>query len=171
MPVLYLVGIAYCAGAYWVDKWCLLRSARKPPGYTEDIIVTAMLLLPAAGFLHAALTLWMYGQQAIFPSGWGNLLPLFEEVLGMTTEQYDEVMNLYLTVSVDVQREYFRDYVRARCLDFARQSSWLLVVIVVVFLVYYLLSITWSLWFRPICTSFELMANEFARKRAVSRGV
>merc|ERR1711871_731702 len=38
MPVLAYAGSVYCAIAYWMDKWCLLRFCRKPPNLTQEVV-------------------------------------------------------------------------------------------------------------------------------------
>merc|ERR1712178_201781 len=93
MPALYIVGVVYCFVAYWTDKVVLLRGSCKPPTFNESILVTALTLFPLVAFMHTIVSVWMFGQQNLFPSTWSNLTWLAEGLVGMTREESAEIVN------------------------------------------------------------------------------
>merc|ERR1740121_2913375 len=111
MPMFYLVGVLYCVLAYWTDRLYLLRYARRPPLYNEEIMSDSCRdLLPVAVVLHLLLSMWTYGNQSILPSGWSDfpLTEFWQGLLGVSDEGYAEVMAQYLPgVRVGITTDYF----------------------------------------------------------------
>lgn len=77
LPLLNFVGAAYCLVSFWVDKFALLRYAKKPPQYDEQLVKTGVKMMPYAALLHVMLGLWLFANQRILPSDFA--LPAFQE--------------------------------------------------------------------------------------------
>jgi len=60
MPLLYVHGIVYTLGLYWVDKWGLLRRHPHPPPYDTSLAELAVRLLPAFVLAHCLFALRVY---------------------------------------------------------------------------------------------------------------
>eukprot|EP00929_Paragymnodinium_shiwhaense_P106291 TRINITY_DN7155_c0_g1_i1.p1 TRINITY_DN7155_c0_g1~~TRINITY_DN7155_c0_g1_i1.p1 ORF type:complete len:1276 (+),score=361.41 TRINITY_DN7155_c0_g1_i1:115-3942(+) len=138
MPILYGFVAAYCAVAYWVDAWMLLRGCKQPPAYSSQSIEVVTRMLPLAACLHAIVTLWVFGNQLLFPSGWGPFLGFGEWLFGVTEADYETIKHRYHTSTPAQQSEIFSDYLQARMLDTARMSCWPLFVILSIFILFVL---------------------------------
>jgi len=159
MPLLYFVGAVYCLAAYWADKWCLLRYCRQPPAYNGSTIGLALTLFPVAGLLHSLITLVVFGNQDIFPSPWGPLVGIMEWFMDFDLSSYNHVLGIYSSAGSTVRDEYFGDYVKARGLDFARQSCSLLLIMFFVLVVYVIVALT-SRIFRSVTISVQLLLEK-----------
>eukprot|EP00929_Paragymnodinium_shiwhaense_P023277 TRINITY_DN14612_c0_g1_i8.p1 TRINITY_DN14612_c0_g1~~TRINITY_DN14612_c0_g1_i8.p1 ORF type:complete len:1429 (+),score=325.69 TRINITY_DN14612_c0_g1_i8:311-4597(+) len=159
MPCLYLFGCMYCVAAYWVDKWSLLRGSRQPPAYNEFQMKTALRCLPFATVLHVIMGVITFSNQDVLPSDWSAFVGVGEGLIGMDREQYDRIMTVYHGAGSDIKEALFSDYMRARCLDVFRKSTWpsFLVIFATVFywVGYLLVMIT-----RPCCKWFDIIVDE-----------
>lgn len=164
MPVLYIIGILYCFIAFWLDKWCLLRGSKKPPAYDAVLMKSVMYMSPGAAFLHTAIACWTFGQQSLFPSNWSILRPLAEAVFDVPFDWYTQVMEQYTYGTKDYKVANERYYFHARMLDFARQGSWLLLIIFLVFCVYYIIFWLIQFLFRPILEPFLFVLKECCKQ-------
>lgn len=150
MPVLNAIGCLYCFAAYWLDKWCLLKGSQKPPSYDASLLRLAVNMFPLAGFLHAVITLWCFGNQNVFPASWSALQQFFGSLIDMSEERYLDLTEEYYIASEERRNAIFINYLHARCLDMARWSGWLLLCIFLVFLAYYVTSLLNALFLRPL---------------------
>merc|ERR1719296_230641 len=84
MPILYWLGFVYCFVVYWTDRISLLKYSRKPPRYSEQVMIfiTSQLVQDAV-FIHLLLTAWVYGNQLVFPSGESIFKPLIMGAIGL----------------------------------------------------------------------------------------
>lgn len=137
LPLLYIIGAIYCFLAYWVDKWSLLRVSRQPPSYNSSCITIACNLLPFACASHAVLTMFFYGNQDVFPSDWGPLSPVWQIVVGLSSSDYDDVMETFQYGDGVDRDQVFNKYLRARVLDWSRKGNTLLLIIFLVSAAYY----------------------------------
>jgi len=136
-PVLYLFGALYCLCAFWGDKYALLRGSRKPPGYTKSAIESAVIMCPFAIIFHLLFACWMFGNQDIFPSDWGNMRSFTGGLAGVSDSQYEDIMNLVATSGFDVRAKQYGDYLYARMTDAARMAASPSLVLLMVMLIYY----------------------------------
>merc|ERR1711871_204948 len=158
MPALYIVGFIYCFVAYWTDKVVLLRGSCKPPTFNESILVTALSLFPLVAFMHTIVSVWMFGQQNLFPSTWSNLTWLAEGLVGMTREESTKIVNTYQPGVGD-----YGEYVKARCVDLSRDGCVLLFLIFLAFVALFVLSFLWKRVFRLFFFPLEIMLKECIR--------
>mmetsp|Transcript_11311 Transcript_11311/g.34059 ORF Transcript_11311/g.34059 Transcript_11311/m.34059 type:complete len:245 (-) Transcript_11311:25-759(-) len=165
-----VIGFLYCFVAYWLDKWCLLRGALKPPAYDANLLKTAVLMFPVAAFLHAVVTLWCFGNQNVFPGDWSVLQGFFGGIVNMDEARYIGIIEDYYVASEEGRNRMFLDYLHARLLDFARWSCWLLLCIFLVFCVYYIFSLLNSLFLQPILAPFYTLINGKVRHKLLQQG-
>jgi hypothetical protein len=156
MPLLYLIGAVYCTISYWADKVCMLRGARQPPTYNEDLVKQAVNWIFLAGFVHVAITSWMYGFQDIFPSYYSQLLGLFESILSITESEYDEIMADWSRNYKHLKYPRFGDYIRARMLDMSRYGCVFISITLLVFGLYFIFyGLIWKGFVRHLDCSQE----------------
>jgi len=151
MPLLYLVGAAYCGISYWTDKASLLRGSQLPPTYHEDMVVQTVRWVSTAGFVHCCITSWMYGLQEIFPSNWSRSVGLFEFLLGTTIDEYNQIMALWDQYSESgVDNPHFTKYLDARALDMGHEGAIWVSYMVCFYVLYFFFShFLWGLIIRP----------------------
>lgn len=136
-PLLYLCGAVYCFFSYWCDKYALLKGSCKPPSYSQELIERAVNMMPVAIAAHVAFSMWVFGNQSLCPSKWGSLLSFMENIVNLTQEEYDEIMQVYAGSGTDVRARLFRRFVRARCLDCARLANEPLLILFIAMLCWY----------------------------------
>merc|ERR1712118_479480 len=68
MPILNLIGAGYCFFSFWIDKWVLLRYAKKPPQYNDMLVRKALKMMPYAVLLHMGIGCWTFANNLLFPS-------------------------------------------------------------------------------------------------------
>jgi len=139
MPLMYFIGMMYCFTAYWLDKYTLLRGSHRPASYSEEVMNTCMGFFPIAVLLHATFACFVLGNPDLLPSDWSSLKGFAEGLFGVSSDQYIEIREEWEVASSDRKDELYGDYFRTRFLDFARMSSWLLMLIFLVGIVYYIL--------------------------------
>uniref|UniRef100_A0A7S2K2V8 CSC1/OSCA1-like cytosolic domain-containing protein n=1 Tax=Zooxanthella nutricula TaxID=1333877 RepID=A0A7S2K2V8_9DINO len=155
MPALYWVGLFYCMIAYWVDRYILLKGSKRPPSYSADIALgcTKMMVLPA--FLHTLFSCLCLGNPKMFPSEWSDLLWIAEIIFGCSIEEYQTIRSRWSTAHVyEKEMELYGDYLRTRMVDFARQSTWLLLCIFLVAAAYFILYFLYLYLLLPIAQPF-----------------
>jgi len=151
MPILYPIGAIYCFVAFWVDKWCVLKCAKKPPVYDAKMLRLALTCMPVAAFLHTVFTLWSLGNQDVFPSGWNSLAKSLGEAVLVSGEEYESTMAEWATASDERRKELFwTKYIWARALDISRDSCWLLMLFFCIFLVYWVLTFLLKFFLAPL---------------------
>jgi len=171
MPILNLVGGLYCLVAYWLDKWCLLKGSRRPPSYTPRLLQVSIAMIPVAAFMHAFVSLWSLGNQNVFPAEWSVLKGFMAGLIGTDDEEYEQVRESYYVSNDETKKNLFRDYLRARLLDMARRSCWLLLIIFLVFLVYYIVTILMSLFLKPIVAPCLIaIRGKCAKRKGAAEG-
>lgn len=69
IPFLNIVCFFALFVMYWTDKFLILRHYRKPPMYGSEINEKVILILPFAIIIHCGMSLYTYGSQSIFPTG------------------------------------------------------------------------------------------------------
>lgn len=165
MPLLYLVGAAYCGLSYWTDKAALLRGSMMPPTYHADMIVQTLRWVSTAGFLHCCMTCWMYGLQEIFPSDWSSSRGLFEFLLNISTEEYDDAMKGWRAHDEPgYDNPYFTAYLDARMLDIGHQGGIVVAYMLMCYLLYFLLHhFLWALVVRPLMAPVIYWVNQKMR--------
>jgi len=149
MPLLYLVGATYCYVSYWVDKACLLRGARKPPVYNEELVKQAVQWIILGMSVHVGITSMMYGFQDIFPSSYSSLVGAYEVVFGMTESEADAIMIDWTKNYKHNKYPHFRDYVRARMLDMSRWGCVSVSLGLLSFVLYFIYILLWKTLVRP----------------------
>jgi len=169
MPALYFVGFVFCVVTYWVEKWTLLRGSRKPPKYSHQPIVRGLWLTPVAVFFHVVITLWMFGNQQVFPSGWSNIISLWEAIIGMDRDRYEQIIRDFENGSEADQKALFGEYLHARVLDFARESCWLLLLIFSFVIILFVIYIVFLYILRPFVSPCEAVIRARIVKRRHQR--
>lgn len=53
---------------YWIDKYLVMNHYRTPPRYTQIFNDRILTILPWAVILHSAFSMYMYGNEHIFPT-------------------------------------------------------------------------------------------------------
>lgn len=155
MPALYIVGMMYCFIAYWTDKVVLLRGSRKPPTFNQNILVSALRLFPLVAFMHTIVSVWLFGQQNLFPSTWSNLTWLAEGLVGMTKEESMGIIDAYQHGIGD-----YAKYAQARCLNLSRDGCVFLFLILLAFVALFTLAFLWKRVLRQFLLPVELMMKE-----------
>jgi hypothetical protein len=158
MPALYIIGFLYCLGAYWLDKWCLLRGSSAPPGLNAGMVNKALMICRGAGFVHLTLALWTFGDQEIVPSDWGQLHGAVQSFLGYSESDYNYTMGVYDTHG-DVRGDYFS----ARLLDLGREANTIVLLLWIPSCIAIAINLI-VLIFRPILKPF-IDTYKFARKK------
>merc|ERR1712025_1290498 len=113
----------------------------------------AVNMFPIAGLLHALFGLWCFGRQALFPSDWSVWTPLFERILDVDREIWDQNQQDYLT-GMASNGELVYEYIAGRALDTSRQGSWPLLAIFCLFVLYYVLMFLWLYILAPLLRPF-----------------
>jgi len=150
MPLLYLAGATYCYVSYWADKACLLRGARQPPTYNEELVKRAVKWIFLAGFVHVGITSWMYGFQDIFPSYYSSLVGGYETVFGITESEADAIMIDWTKNYKHLKYPRYRDYLRARMLDMSRYGCVFVSLGLLFFALYFIFYVLlWKVLVRP----------------------
>ena len=168
MPVVYLAGVFYCALSYWCDKWCLLRASRLPRQCDEKVVTTAIDMFAVASMAHLLITMGMYSHQAILPSDWSWLQRPWSYMLGVSLAQQEEYISSFLHGADDasdttLRGERYRNFIRSRCLDTARESCGLLLLLFGAWgacaACFYVLSTV-----RTFCGSLEMVLEDFQER-------
>lgn len=165
MPALYLVGFIYCIVTYWVEKWVLLKGSSKPPKYSHRPIARGLYLIPVAVFFHVVLTLWMYGNQNLFPSEWSMIIASWEATVDMTKEEYEVITRDFENGSDEDKKSLFNEYLHARMLDFGRDSCWFLLILFSVLIIVFFLAILIFFVLRPLLSPCEQLMRSIYTKR------
>ena len=148
-PFLYFIGASYCFCAYWVDKYVLLRGSRVPPAYTKDAILPGLRLIPYAVLFGLAFSLWLYGQQELYPSDWSDMFGFAEAFVGINKDGYQRITGKFKHVGLTNQEALFRDYVKCRFLDIARQGCKPCLILFIFMSSFYILKLIYLLLLRP----------------------
>ena len=166
MPLLYVVGFVYSIVAFWLDKWCLLKGSSKPPAYNQKILQVCLNFLPVAAFLHTVIAGWTYGNQALVPSEWSSLL-FVAEMIFMSEEDYNSATAAYLSAPQRLKPDLQWKYYEARMMDMARQGSWLIFCIFLVFCVYYIVLWLYKLLLKPFISPILFALGDCCCKKKV----
>jgi hypothetical protein len=86
-----------------MGKQVLLHCSKQPPRYTSEIIEIACEWVPIAAALSIMVTLWSFGHQDVFPSGWSFLKQPFMDLAapdGMPDNWYSK------SSKIQKKREY-----------------------------------------------------------------
>ena len=94
IPILLPVGCALCAVHYAVEKFMILRFYRMPPRYSDLIGKAATKYLPMVAVYKLAISIWMYGNGAIFAADDGDLDAATSDAeKGDKLKVYDKLFN------------------------------------------------------------------------------
>lgn len=165
MPILYVFGMLYCFGAYWIDKYTLLRASKRPPNYGADLISKSVEFVPLLAFLHVIFACVTMSNSTLFPSNWSSLRPLAESVFGLSLEEYQNIMRDWEGSDSTGKDAMFSDYCHARLLDFSRQSVWLLMLLFLAGCAYYILVYLYLWVFSPVLSPFMFALKQSCAKR------
>jgi len=162
MPILYVVGMVYCFFAFWMDKTILLQASAMPPAYDEDIISQTMDWVPVFSFLHVLFALLFLSNPDIFPSDFSLLRDFTEPFLdwgrckdpNSDADPYEEIMANWNVWSTEEKDGNYDCFLRARSLDFTRQSVWLLMLLFVAGVAFFLLYFLYKGLLKPFLDPF-----------------
>lgn len=93
MPILNLLAFVFLLVDYWVNKYIVLRNARKPPIYSKKIIKNVIMLLPFALIIHCLFGMYIITNLSIFPLTYEDYL----ETL-VAPEPYTNISNYIAAV-------------------------------------------------------------------------
>jgi len=119
MPILNLIGAAYCLLAYWADKWVLLKGSHAPPAYKTELAERSATMLIFAAMFHLIMSAMMFSNQVLFPSDWSFIHSFALRLFRMTDDKYLKVMQ-----DREVKDEKYLTFAHARLLDLSREGSW-----------------------------------------------
>jgi len=75
MPLMPILGFFSFFVAYWVDKFLFCNFYRIPPMYSDTMSKTATGFVGYGIVVHLLMTIWMYGNKAIFQSAMDESIP------------------------------------------------------------------------------------------------
>jgi len=168
MPLLYLVGAAYCGVSFWVDKCVLLRGSRRPPCYSEDTVKRALHLFPFAAFLHTLFGLNVLGNRLLFPSDWSILRESSHGPMFVSMEEYDATMLLWDSANEAEKEGLYMRYLHARTLDFTRKGCWLLMVFFFIGVCWYLAYYAYKFILEPVLEPLVFLLKEVVKACCLS---
>jgi hypothetical protein len=160
MPLMYFIGVMYCFVSYWLDKYTLLRGSRRPPAYSESVVELCVHFFPIAVLLHAIFAALCLSNQELLPAHWSMLKGLGEGLFGVTEAQYHTIRDVWVTASTEERHDLWSDYMRTRFLDFARESTWLLMLIFLGTVAFYIVSYLYAYLLDPLVAPVLALAKE-----------